>query len=69
MADTSTRVSGAVEVKQNGREAVAFDLMQKISINEDSKIFSKDRAYWLTLYRQCFKATSGHSLEDILKAE
>lgn len=69
MADTSTRVSGSVEIEQTSQEAVAFNLMQRVSQYEDSKEIRKDRNYWLSLYRQCWKATKGYALEDILKAE
>jgi len=51
----------------DSKQRVAYDLMLQISYNEKDK--PKDRAYWLTLYRQCYKAVSNSSLESILKEE
>jgi hypothetical protein len=69
MADTSTQISGPVEIEQTSQEYVAFKLMHLISDYEASSQTTKDRKYWLSLYRQCYKATKGYSLEDILKVE
>jgi len=69
MADTSTKISGPVEIEQTSQEAVAFNLMERISEYEGSKEITKDRKYWLSLYRQCYKATKGYSLADIHEAE
>jgi len=45
---------------------VAFDLM--VLINEkDLSGPMQDRTYWLTLYRQCYKAATGQPLERILE--
>lgn len=66
MAD-NTRVSGSIKIENTSPEAVAFTLLEKITFYEDSKEVKKDRKYWLTLYRQCYKATMGHELDDILK--
>jgi hypothetical protein len=69
MADTSTKISGPVEIEQTSQEAVAFKLMQQISDYERSTSIAKDRKYWLSLYCQCYKATKGYALEDILVAD
>jgi len=44
--------------------AVAWQLAFTIAREEKSE--EKTREYWLTLYRQCYKATSGHTLDSIL---
>jgi hypothetical protein len=51
----------------DSKQRVAYDLMMQISYNEKDK--TTNRAYWLTLYRQCYKAANGGSLESILKEE
>lgn len=56
-----------VNIKSSSKESVAFDLMKTIYTYE--KPNDKNRKYWLTLYSQCLKATSGHTLESILKEE
>jgi hypothetical protein len=48
---------------------VAFDLMKFISTGETRSHPQKDRTYWLTLYRQCYKAAFGRSLKQILEDE
>ncbi len=57
MADTSTKISAPVKIEQHSPEAVAFDLMKYISLHES--VDPKDRKYWLSLYRECLRATSG----------
>lgn len=66
MSDSSRSISGAVKVEQSTKEAVAFDLMDRIALYEASEAQRKDRKYWLTLYRQCHKATHGNGLDAIL---
>lgn len=48
---------------------VAFELMEKIanSCYESDKQAQKTREYWLKLYRQCYKASSGSDRETILR--
>jgi hypothetical protein len=64
------KVSGPVEIKSASKEQAALALLEKI-INYDNRfdVESKERKYWLTLYFQCLKATSGCDLENILKEE
>lgn len=64
MSDSRT-VQGKIKVQSDSREAVAFELMEKIGQLEQSEQ-RKTRAYWLTLYRQCFKATHGDTLATVL---
>ena len=70
MANESVTVSGPVEVQSASKQSVALKLMQHISSWEDAPdVQKKDRKYWLTLYRQCYKAANGSSLESVLKAD
>lgn len=64
------KLSGPIKIEQTTREEVALKLMLKIIGHESRyKAESGDRKYWLTLYRQCWKATSGYHLESILKED
>lgn len=65
----SRNITGTVQIDQSSQEAVAFKLMEKIGYAEAAKVDQYDRKYWLTLYRQCHKATKGNLLESILKQE
>ena len=63
-------IQNPIEIKDNSKERVAFDLANLISSHEkDISYEQKDRKYWLTLYYQCLLATSDRSLKSILKAE
>ncbi len=68
MADQDMRISGPVRVVDNSIERVALDLAYQIAQDEATSV-QKDRQYWLTLYRQCYKATRGNTLESILKQD
>ena len=63
MADQSVRIVS------DAKAQVAFDLMKHISSYHPEEEKVKDRAYWLTLYRQCYKATSGDALKYILQED
>ncbi|NMF90992.1 hypothetical protein [Aromatoleum petrolei] len=71
MANESVSVSGPVSVVSDAKQRVAFDLMKFIG----EKCYATDRGaqetkdYWLKLYRQCYKAANGGSVESILKEE
>ena len=72
MSDDIT-VSRPVEIKEKSVERVAFDLMEKISMAEktysqDSEKKTNPREYYLKLYNQCLKVTSGSRVDvkDIL---
>jgi hypothetical protein len=56
------------EIKDNSKERVAYDLLEKIaSYDSREKSEGMKREYWLTLYHQCLKATSGtYSIDSIL---
>ena len=47
----------------------AINLMLQIVNAENRHQEQKDRKYWLTLCRQCYKATSGNLLKRILEEE
>lgn len=68
MATEDIRVTNPVEVQNDAKARVAFDLMVHISRSE--KGVSKEQAtrdYWLTLYMQCWRAANGSSLKHILE--
>ena len=70
MASDSISVSGPVDIASDSKQAVAFELMKHIASWESADgAQMKTRAYWLTLYRQCYKATNGSPLERILQTE
>lgn len=48
-----------VKTESSEKEAVAFKLMQHIGSMENKPDIDKtDRAYWLALYRQCYRTVS-----------
>ncbi len=49
----STRIAGPVEISDDSRYRVAFDLMERISQWENKDQHPRTRAYWLKLYSQC----------------
>jgi hypothetical protein len=63
MANESVSISGPIKVISDAKERVAYDLMTTISGSEGG---IKDRDYYLTLYRQCWKAANGGNLESVL---
>lgn len=69
MADTSTKISGPVQVQSDSRQRVAFDLMQRIASQEAESMGAQraSRDYWLKLYAACDAAVQGNMIESILK--
>lgn len=66
----SVNVKSPVEIKDNSKERVAFDLMVHAGYRErNNRNDQSDRKYWLTLYRQCYKAAQGFDLVSTLKEE
>lgn len=53
----------------NSKERVALELMKHLSSIESTESVKQDRTYFFTLFRQCYKATYGDSLPEILKNE
>lgn len=65
-------IEGPVKVQTiNASPAqVAFNLMQYLANVGSTDQERNTRKFWLTLYIQCYKATSGnYSLESILKED
>ena len=63
MATAPTKISDS-----GSPERVAYDLMLHIAKTEPAVDEAPpNREYWLTLYCQCLKATSGERIADILK--
>lgn len=70
MTTESIRITQPVEIKSDATARVAFDLMDHISRCEPSADWKKEtRAYWLTLYGQCYKAARGDALKYVLEQE
>ena len=58
-----------VKVVSDTKERVAYDLMNRIASETRDSSQMNDKKYWLSLYRQCYKAADGCALETILKEE
>ena len=70
MATEDIRITHPVEVQNDAKARVALELMERISRHEHSVTAEqKTREYWLTLYRQCWKAANGEYLKGILESK
>ena len=71
MASESVSVSGPIDIKHDAKSRVALDLMKLIGNQcyDSDKEAQKTKDYWLRLYRQCWKAANGNTLEAIRKEE
>lgn len=67
MAEEKTSITGPVQIASTSAEIAAFELMKHIAQFETQTGDQKNRKYWLTLYRQCYKATTGNLLERIFE--
>jgi hypothetical protein len=56
-------------IESDSKERVAFDLAVKIDYYGQIKSEQKDKKYWLSLYRQCYKAVNGAPLERVLQED
>jgi hypothetical protein len=56
--------SANINETSGSKERVAYDLMEKIHAFE--KTVKKDRKYFIALYGECLRATSGQSIESTL---
>ena len=62
--------NASMETRPDSKERVAYELMSRIAVLEDTSEQQRaNKSYWFGLYRQCFKAVSGHTLESILKED
>lgn len=62
--------NASMETRSDSKERVAYELMSRIAVLEDiSEQQRASKSYWFGLYRQCFKAVSGHTLDSILKED
>lgn len=68
------KIDTPIEIKDNSKERVAFDLMVKIAQaeNKTAAAFSepqRNRLYWLRLYNQCHRLVSweGATPESVIK--
>lgn len=69
MADQRS-ISGTVKTEATGgKESVALKMMEFIHNRIANAPAQTDKKYWLTLYRQCYKAADGNSLESVLKED
>jgi len=71
-----TEITRPIQIEDNSKERVAFDLMEKIASREYGSSMSpnkpvadeqKSRDYWFKLYSQCLKATQGYEYNSIVK--
>ena len=70
MPSDSVEITKPVAIQNDAKARVAFDLMQRIASEENANAdLTKTRAYWLTLYRQCYKAADGELLQYVLEAK
>jgi len=68
MSSDSVQITKPVEIQNDAKARVAFDLMEHIARREDNRDSEKKgRDYWLTLYGQCYKAASGQALQYVLQ--
>jgi hypothetical protein len=68
MPSDSVEITKPVEIQNDAKARVAFDLMDHISRREGGRdAEQKTREYWFTLYVQCYKAASGDLLKHVLE--
>ena len=62
--------NACMEIRSDSKERVAYELVSRIAVLEDTSDQQRaSKSYWFGLYRQCFKAVSGHTLDSILKED
>jgi hypothetical protein len=64
-----TVITSPVKIVSDSSSRVAFDLMVHIGLAtyHTDQTEQKTKNYWLKLYRQCYKATTGYDQKSILK--
>lgn len=67
-----TQITNPIEIKDNSKERVAYDLMEKIASYERSSgaslvqevvLKQRSRAYWLKLYNQSYKVVNNKDID------
>lgn len=66
MAD-KIEVTSPVKIESDSKSRVAFDFMNKIVTYTATDEQKKDKNYWFTIYRQCYKAADGLNLQYIVQ--
>lgn len=69
MADQNMKVTSPVAIESDSKQRVALDLASKIDSYSQVDRVQKDKKYWFTLYRQCYKAVEGYDLQQILQED
>lgn len=65
----NVKLSGPIEIKDNSKQRVAFDLMLKIGhvespgLSQKTTTIKQDRHYWLNLYSECLTTVDGKYYE------
>jgi hypothetical protein len=65
-----SKISDPVKIFSDSSARVAYDLMIHIAFEERLGVANPvvhDRKFWLSLYKQCYKAADGRKLESILR--
>ncbi|MDD2310440.1 MAG: hypothetical protein PHH91_12735 [Desulfuromonadaceae bacterium] len=63
------QIDSPVKLENDSKARVAFDLMEKIALKTADDNQKKSKEYWLSLYRQCYKAADGALLKYILQED
>jgi hypothetical protein len=63
----NVHVSGPIDINPDSKSRVAYDLTLLIARHEKMDAEKGSRDYWLSLYCQCHKATTGLPLKHILE--
>lgn len=59
-----------VNLEENSKYRVAFDLMEKIEGTEDPPELGSEREYYLRLYRQCIESVRHYyPIEDVVSGK
>jgi hypothetical protein len=62
--------ASSIQIENSSKERVAFELAKHIAaLGNEPDTTLRDRKYWLTLYCQCLKATTGYPLSSIMEKE
>ena len=67
MSTENVHITQPVEIQNDAKARVAYDLMTYIARHEDvANSEKKSRDYWLKLYYQCHLAASGSDIKYVL---